>query len=253
MPYRSLKKIIETVFPEGGVYNGSEEFLEKIKDQFPNLNKNYNIPYEKFLSFCVNEFSAVKESLKVSIKKEAAIGLHPFKERWEDYKHKKKINPDVKIYDKLQKFCRRSMKKLIPGFIDLVTMDCDIDDIEEFEDVKEVIKELLLIKCNGLMESIIANNKEMWFNLLSLDTPDETDVEFLEQVAIAWSELIRDEDKHQKLGDEDHRQPGIMNTEAEIKDLQDLKVTNFCKMMICNPKMSQEICRLIIYLTNHTK
>jgi len=75
----------------------------------------------------------------------------------------------------------------------------------------------------------------------------------LTDVVKAWSELVRDEDKHQKLhklGHQDPKQVDLEHSEKEILALQDFKIEKFCKMMITNTKMTQEICRLIIYLTS---
>lgn len=252
VPYRNLRKILDQVF---GNEQSVVEFLDKIKEIFPEIALQYNVPYERFVNFCVTEFIAAKGSRdqRYHALVEKTHSLHPFKEKFEEYKYKTKISPDIKIYDRLLKNCRRKMKNIVPLFIDLITQECKVREREEFAEFKNLIKELLLNKCMGLMESVIANNREMWFSLLTIETPDQTDTEYLSEVVQAWSELVRDEDKHQKIkksGEQEQKDVAFEKTEKEILNLQDYKIEKFCKMMITNAKMTQEICRLIIYLTN---
>lgn len=258
VPYRNLKKILDRMFTNSFAsgFDSAVEFLEKIKENFPSLNQNYNVPYERFMYFCVEQFCSAKETKhQRKVQAEKAIYIHPFKEKFEEYKYKTKINPDIKIYDRLLKACRRKMKIIVPVFIDLIMKEVKFTDVEEYEDFKTLIKELLLNKSLGLVESVIANNREMWFSLLTVDTPDKTDIEYLTQVGMAWSELIRDEDKNHNLHAKNNRKAGKQNvcledSEKEILEVQDFKIEKFCKMMITNTKMTQEICRLIIYMTS---
>jgi hypothetical protein len=248
IPYRNLKKILDSIFGAGHI-NSTNEFLEKVKEEFPEMVQTYNVPYERFIFFCVEQFCNARGSYNKTKNLENTIDVHPFKEKFEDYKYKTKTAPDIKIYDRLLKLGRRKMKTIVPDFINLITVNCDIKDHEEFNDFKILIKDLLLNKCIGLMESIVANNREMWFSLLTIDVPGAADLEYLTEVVKAWSELVRDMDKHQKLGKKAEQGDAFMNSDVEVAALQDFKIENFCKMMVTNTKMTQEICRLIIYLT----
>ena len=258
VPYRNLKKILDRMFANSNMngYDSATEFLEKIKENFPSLATNYNVPYERFMNFCVEQFCSAKETKhQKKVEAQKAIYVHPFKEKFEEYKYKTKINPDIKIYDRLLKACRRKMKLIVPTFVNLIMQEVSYLDVEEYEDFKSLIRELLMNKCMGLVESVIANNREMWFSLLTIEEPEKSDVEWLTAVGMAWSELIRDEDRNHSLHAKNNKKSGKENvrleeTEREILDLQDFKIEKFCKMMITNTKMTQEICRLIIYLTN---
>jgi len=87
--------------------------------------------------------------------------------------------------------------------------------------------------------------------LLTIDIPAQGDLQFLSEVGTAWAELVRDMDKHQKLDKTGVAGEDVLrNSDKEVAALQDFKIEKFCKMMVTNTKMTQEICRLIIYLTN---
>ena len=129
-------------------FDSATEFLEKIKESFPSLSQNYNVPYERFINFCVEEFCTAKDTKhQRKAELEKAIYVHPFKEKFEEYKYKTKINPDIKIYDRLLKACRRKMKQIVPTFIDLIMREVKFTDEEEYEEFKSLIEELLLNKC----------------------------------------------------------------------------------------------------------
>lgn len=262
IPYRNLSKILDKVFGHSA-HDVRNEFINKIKEQFPEMTNTYDVSYEIFLNYCVESFGEAKKDNKSSLAKEQAYGHHPFKERFEEYKYLTRTNPDIKVYDLLVKSCRRSLKQLVPEFVDMITMMCEYKNEDEFEEFKSTIKDLLMNKCEGLLESIIANNKEMWFTLLTVDKPGDDDVEFLTRVYNTWVDLTREENRfnelHQKkltnfAGWEDEEDDE--SDSPEIKEVKALKrerqtgVNDFCKLMICNQKMTQEICRLIIYLTS---
>jgi len=150
VPFRNLRRILDQVF--GAEANQSTtEFLDKVKENFPEISTNYNVPYERFIHFCLNEFIAAKGSRdqRTHALTDKTIQIHPFKEKFEEYKYKTKISPDIKIYDRLLKNCRRKMKTIVPMFINLITEECKIREKEEFNEFKSMIKELLLNKSMG--------------------------------------------------------------------------------------------------------
>lgn len=101
----------------------------------------------------------------------------------------------------------------------------------------------------------------MWFTLLTVDKPADADVQFLSEVYKSWVDLTREENRFNDLNqkkfgkvNDDGAAPGEQSNEARQENLKHTErnqgIADFCKLMICNQKMTQEICRLIIYLTS---
>lgn len=91
--------------------------------------------------------------------------------------------------------------------------------------------------------------REMYFTLLTVDNPSDEDLEGFKKMCGVYSGLVRFEVSNEGLleyvkGREDWEE--AEECEAE----RDLGLNNFCKMFVVGQKMTQEVCRLIIYLTS---
>lgn len=57
--FTQLRNITDKVFGYGA-YETRNEFLDTVKNNFPDLNLNYTVPYELFMNFCVQKFCFAK-------------------------------------------------------------------------------------------------------------------------------------------------------------------------------------------------
>ena len=79
--YHQLKSITDKVFGYGA-YDTRNEFLDTIKENFPDLNLNYTVPYDLFLNFCVQKFCVAKQTQLKKLGREESTGLNLFHDKY---------------------------------------------------------------------------------------------------------------------------------------------------------------------------
>lgn len=143
------------------------------------------------------------------------------------------------------------MKDTCKIFVDMILENCQYKEKEEFEESKVIIEDLLTKKTDGLLDAVIENNKEMYFTLLTIDNPGDHDLDYWEKLQEFFKKMIRFEVINSDyLGYKENRD-SKEKEEAKIKERErDELLLEFCKMFVVGQKMTQEICRLIIYLTS---
>lgn len=223
--------------------------MDKLKLDFPDLNFQYSVPYANFMSYCVTNFCSAKFTQNRSLSKEVSAGVNPFAQKFEEYHNKTIPRNDIKVYDKVVKSARRKLKECVPMFADLILSTCEHSDREEFEDFKVMIQELLQKKCESLLDAIVENNREMWFTLLTIEKPGDSDLDYFSNTQNLWAEIVRFEVKNSDVLEGTQMTKDFDETEEGVVELRVEQLTNFCKSLITCPKMTQEICRLIIYMT----
>ena len=143
------------------------------------------------------------------------------------------------------------MKLMIPNFLDLLCSSCYVQDMDEFEEFKNNVSQILFHKCKGLIEAVTSGNQEMWFVLLDIDSPDDKELEYYDNVENIWDEIVN---LDQIFLDDDCS----INKKEQIHNYHALEhnftnhIIKFCKMMITNQKMTQEISRLVISATSYS-
>ena len=71
------------------------------------------------------------------------------------------------------------MKEVCLNYVDMILHNCQYKEKEEFEEAKVIIADLLQKKTYGLLDSIVTSNREMYFTLLTIDNPSDSDLEYL--------------------------------------------------------------------------
>ena len=185
-----------------------------------------------------------------SLSKEESQGINLFNDKYEEYKKKanhKDVN--IKIWDKLDKSSHRKMKEICLTFVDLILENCQFNEKEEFEEVKTIICELMTKKTASLLESVISANREMYFTLLTVDNPTDDDLEYYAKIVEAFNKMLRFEISNEELLKHNPDREDWEEAE-QCEKTRDQSLVNFCKMFVVSQKMTQEVCRLIIYLTS---
>lgn len=243
--YTQLRSITDKVFGYGA-YESRNEFLDTIKEAFPEINQNYTIPYELFLNHCVQRFCHAKHQQVRSLSREESAGVNLFHDKYDQYKAKTKKDVDIHIFDKLTKSCHRKMKDITHQFVDMILDHCQYKEKEEFEEAKGIISDLLVKKTDALVDSIITNNREMYFTLLTIDTPSDADMEYFQKLQDFHNKLVRFDVANSELL-EHHEDREDYEEAEQAEEERKESLATFCKMFLTGQKITQEICRLIIY------
>lgn len=200
IPFTSVKQILDKVFGYG-TYETRNKFLDKLKENFPDINKNYSVPYELFLNYCVSNFClANSEKTKSFRTVEANLNYNIFADKIDEYKVRNlKDNVDIKLYDKLNKICKRQLKDVVKLFVDMILEDVRYSDREEFEEFKTVVAELLIKKAESLVDAIVSGHRDMWFSLLTIENPNENDLIHVRKIEAAFTDLVRFQTKNNEI------------------------------------------------------
>lgn len=248
LTYTQLKTITEKVFGYGA-YESRNEFLDSVKEFFPDLSASYTIPYDVFLNFCVQRFCTAKHQQLRSLSKEESAGVNLFHDKYDQYKAKTKKDVDIKIFDKLTKSSHRKMKEICHDFVDMTLEHCQYKEKEEFEEAKTIISDLLIKKTAALIEAVVGNNREMYFTLLTIDNPSDADLEYFDKLHTFHCKLVRFDVANSDLL-EHHEDREDLQEAYDAEEERRENLAEFCKMFLIGQKITQEICRLIIYLTS---
>ena len=102
-------------------------------------------------------------------------------------------------------------------------------------------------KLGQLLESVFNRNQDMWFTLLALEIPTKAECDYWNKCEDIWVTQLRNEEENLA-----YKEAKELKAEMTREDSQEL-INDQCKMLINCPKITQEMCKLIIFLTSKSE
>lgn len=147
------------------------------------------------------------------------------------YKNFKKAKgKDTQIFneelERIKDDCRARIGYFSDKFVELVTGATRANKFNQVEALQRILKGALRRKSLSLLEAIMDENSEAWFQLLMTDEPSQFETEQFMKVINMWRSLEElSPDQFEETADE------------------------FVKTILQNRILNEEICKLVIFLT----